>query len=117
MPEQYIDSVIAYLKTVQGGGRAVSVLGIFQVFQAEVKALIDAAKKKRDAAAPEPTVVEPATEPAAGEIVEASAEAVEAPTEAETAAQPESVVDEEAITKYNAAKERAQKLLKAMGAR
>jgi hypothetical protein len=80
--------------------------------------LIDAAKKRRDAPAPEPIVAEPVAEEITAETAEtAEPEGVEVSAEAEVAAKPEGAVDEEAITKHNVAKERAQKLLKAMGAR
>jgi len=87
--------------------------------RANPKALIDAAKKRRDAPVPEAKAAEPVVEEIAAEAAENAVpiEAAEVSTETEAAAMPEAAGDEEAITKYNIAKERAQKLLKAMGAR
>ena len=115
MPDSYVDNVVAYLKTVQGGGRAVC-RAVWSETRAYAQALIDAAKKRRDAAAPEPKVAEPVVEESA-EAAEPTEEGAETSAEAEVPAEAEPVVDEEAVTKYNVAKERALKLLKAMGAR
>lgn len=117
-----MDIVITYLKTISGGGR---------------KGLIDSAKKRRDAVAPSAAALASAASEVAPDGVQADptsaaqTASVEDVQEAEVPAvsgtaggdaavgeqEAEVKVDEEAERKYGVAKARAERLLKAMGAR
>ena len=120
VPDKYVDVVVAYLKTVQGGGRAVGhthyLLAITAL--ADSQGVIDAAKKRRDATVPIPEPAQPATEVEQTEQAPVDgSEVEEAAAKAEPEAEETPQVDPEAERKVAVAKERAVKLLKAMGAR